>query len=329
MKRPLVSIIIPAYNSESTIGRCLQSIVGQSYGNLEVLVLDDGSTDDTVRVAMGFSSPLIKIIKLRHAGVSAVRNHGIKKSTGKYIMFVDADDTIATTTVEQLVNYAESNHADVVKFGFNTVKRNKFKPEKYDCIIEGGIDLGKKENYEMVRSWFYDQQRNIPCYTPTLFLKREFVIKHDLYYDERLVMMEDAVYYLSLLKTGTTIYFWNKYLYNVFVNPKSATRSRKNMRRAYKGALESSSIIINEMAWKQSVLRRYTKIIVGMLLRSDVISVEDIQNKTLVPIVTKVDMSEDSLFWRTVRAAILNKRMTRLRLLAGVYKIKRKIGEII
>lgn len=94
MKNPLVSIIIPAYNSEKFIGETLRSVLYQTYSTIEVLIIDDGSTDDQKRLIMEFcdQDQRFKYYYQSNLGVSAARNHGIKRSSGEFIAFLDADD---------------------------------------------------------------------------------------------------------------------------------------------------------------------------------------------------------------------------------------------
>ena len=92
----LVTIIIPVYNVEERIAHCLDSVIAQTYHNLEILLIDDGSTDDSGGLCDEFARNDLrfKIIHIKNQGVSHARNIGIKKATGRYITFIDADDRI-------------------------------------------------------------------------------------------------------------------------------------------------------------------------------------------------------------------------------------------
>ena len=92
----LISIIIPAYNIENYIAKCLDSLLNQTYRNLEIIVVDDGSSDNTGKVIDDYLSKYdnIKVIHKKNAGVSAARNSGIEVASGDYIGFVDGDDTV-------------------------------------------------------------------------------------------------------------------------------------------------------------------------------------------------------------------------------------------
>lgn len=113
MKQPLVSIIITAYNKRRTIGRCIRSAIRQSYGNKEVIVVDDCSTDGTAEDVARFSDSVTIIGNSRNIGHTASRQLGIDRARGEYITFVDGDDWLSTRAVERAV----AHDADVVQMG--------------------------------------------------------------------------------------------------------------------------------------------------------------------------------------------------------------------
>ncbi len=110
----MVSVIIPVYNREKTLEECLNSVLAQSYKDLEVVLIDDGSTDASLKICESFAirDSRVKVLKAVHGGVSAARNVGIDNSVGELIFFVDSDDVIHPNTVEELVaGFAESGAA--------------------------------------------------------------------------------------------------------------------------------------------------------------------------------------------------------------------------
>lgn len=92
VKAPLVTVIVPAYNAEEYIEEALQSVLSQALWDLEVLVIDDGSTDSTAQLAEQFKDPRCRVIRKPNGGVSSARNAGLARASGKYISFLDADD---------------------------------------------------------------------------------------------------------------------------------------------------------------------------------------------------------------------------------------------
>lgn len=117
-----VSIIIPVYNGETYIDCCLSSCINQTYNNIEIICINDGSTDNTLEHIKKFTNKYknIVLINQNNMGVSVARNVGIQKATGKYLMFVDADDYIAETMVETLLTKLIQAHADAVKCNIDT-----------------------------------------------------------------------------------------------------------------------------------------------------------------------------------------------------------------
>lgn len=115
MGSPLVSVIVPVYNRKATIFRCLDSILKQSYRNLEVLVIDDGSDDGTSDICRSVSKTdaCIKLFSQDNHGVSFSRNRGIAAATGKYVVFIDSDDYVNTQYVEGLVCSAERERVNL------------------------------------------------------------------------------------------------------------------------------------------------------------------------------------------------------------------------
>lgn len=111
MAPPLVSIIIPAFNVEDYIKSCLTSLLNQSYNDIRVIVIDDGSTDSTAEVVESYAmrDSCIKLIQQENSGAAVARNSGLKEAQGEYIMFVDADDMLAPHTVEQNIRFLIDN----------------------------------------------------------------------------------------------------------------------------------------------------------------------------------------------------------------------------
>lgn len=103
MKNPLVSIIVPVYNTEKYIRECLNSLIQQSYSHIEIIAVDDGSTDNSLCLLkkLAAKDSRLKVFSQPNQGVSAARNLALSKATGTYVMFVDADDWIDSSTIEE------------------------------------------------------------------------------------------------------------------------------------------------------------------------------------------------------------------------------------
>lgn len=112
-----ISVIIPVYNLESKISRCLTSVVNQTYKNLDIIVVDDGSTDNTVQIVRNFNDPRIRIIQKENHGISSARNAGLKevKDNSKYISFIDGDDVVLISYFEEMMRVVDGYGADIVQ----------------------------------------------------------------------------------------------------------------------------------------------------------------------------------------------------------------------
>lgn len=114
-----VSIIVPIYNVEKYLVRCISSLVNQDYSNIEIILVDDGSTDNSSTIAKHFSenSPNVNYYYKKNGGLSDARNFGIKKATGEYLMFIDSDDYIDFDTVSKLVELSNKNNSEITCCG--------------------------------------------------------------------------------------------------------------------------------------------------------------------------------------------------------------------
>ena len=116
MTNPLVSIIVPVYNAQNSVARCLESICGQTYQELEIIVLNDGSTDDSLTVCNQFCAkdPRVTVVDKENEGLSITRNVGMRLAQGKYLQFVDSDDHLAPDFTQRMVTAAEQHDATLV-----------------------------------------------------------------------------------------------------------------------------------------------------------------------------------------------------------------------
>ncbi|MGD1951843.1 MAG: glycosyltransferase family 2 protein [Leptolyngbyaceae cyanobacterium] len=119
MNKKLVSVIIPVYKAEDYVERTIRSVLAQTYSDLEVVIVDDGSPDQSIDVCRRFDDPRIKIIQQANRGLAGARNTGIRNSTGDYVALIDADDLWTKDKIEKHVNHLENNPKIGISFSYS------------------------------------------------------------------------------------------------------------------------------------------------------------------------------------------------------------------
>jgi len=189
---PKFSIIIPIYNVEQYLPKCLDSLVNQTYADIEIICVNDGSPDNSLQILKKYASKdeRIKIINQENQGVSIARNVGINNATGDYILFVDADDWIETNTCNILNKNIEKNNLDLIIFNAYIAKNNQ-------------CNLGFRCNQESI---MYSSMWSI-CY------KREFLNQNNIRFPQNIKIAEDHVFRLNALSCSKNIKILQDYLY--------------------------------------------------------------------------------------------------------------------
>lgn len=237
---PLVSIIIPAYNTAPYIHRAIGSSIRQTYKNIEILIVDDGSTDETLRVAEYFAGTdrRIRVLTQKNAGVSAARNYGINEAKGEYIWFLDSDDWLEDNAIEILID-AQNEHPDKMICA-----------DHYYVEVKGGSLLRIKSVGEMTPSRILDMRDVAETYCqlqkPTLFHGvhvKLFRTPFSARFPEGIMNGEDGAFFMTyFIESGEKIYYLNKIIANNLRHEGSLTRSEYN-RKFFDDIAESYKII--------------------------------------------------------------------------------------
>ncbi|MBQ9310953.1 MAG: glycosyltransferase family 2 protein [Bacteroidales bacterium] len=191
---PAVSIIVPAYNAERHIRRCLDSISVQSFRDYEVLIIDDGSTDTTGQIADIYANqdPRFVVLHKKNGGVSAARQDGIERARGEYTLFVDSDDYISTEALHELFSAAKSNDADLVICDF-TLTRKDEKTEYWH-----------QQPDSMDRNWLIGSMLYI-CPICSKMIRTKCYRAHNIRFEEGINAGEDQLFFLRILAANDTI----------------------------------------------------------------------------------------------------------------------------
>lgn len=200
---PKVSIIIPIYNSEKTIFQCLSSVLEQSYSNIEVICVNDGSRDgsqDILEKAAKADSR-IKVITQENSGVSVARNTGLENATGEYVQFVDSDDVVMPELTEKLIKTMEQNHSDLVICGIMS-SNNKI----HISMADGSYSFMEIKSHfsEMYRATYL----NSPC---NKLYKRSQI--EGIRFDKNISLGEDLIFNLEYMQRCDRISILSDMLY--------------------------------------------------------------------------------------------------------------------
>lgn len=189
-----VSVVIPTYNDASFIEKCINSVIQQSYKNTEIIVINDGSTDETKIILEKYKKD-IRIIHQRNSGPSATRNKGIELATGEYISFVDGDDWIVNNCIEKLVDTMEKNNSDVAIGGQNLVKVvNKEVKIIKKLGLKNANLVSNSEIFKNMYPFFNTLMANPPC---GRIYKKDIIIENELRFRENLTLGEDFIFNLE------------------------------------------------------------------------------------------------------------------------------------
>lgn len=226
------SIIVPVYNNQDYLDRCIQSIIKQTINNYELILIDDGSTDKSPTICDDYSKKYSNIFTyhINNSGVSTARNIGIEKAKGQYILFLDSDDWIERDTLKKLLTFLEDNDVDIVKF---LKVKEVGKVSIYDKKLFNHLEvLNKKEFYKIYKISFNTYYfNNLFC----MVFKSNLVKKLKL--DSNLGYGEDFLFNLAALEMAKKIGFYNEYFYHYIINANSAT-SCKNLDKQRKNLID-------------------------------------------------------------------------------------------
>lgn len=208
MNNKKISIIVPVYNSEKYIGRCIESLITQTLKDLEILIVNDGSTDGSSNIINYYAKidDRIKVIEKENGGVSSARNIGIKASNGYYLSFVDSDDWCEPDMFEKMYNAAKDKKIDFVNIGYRIDNKNgkcKYK-ESVDRFIES------KDNYEISNIMY-----KLPLgYSVMKLYKKNIIDDYDIKFNENLSFGEDAIFVQEYILKINSIAAINEYSYH-------------------------------------------------------------------------------------------------------------------
>lgn len=235
-----VSIIVPVYNVEEYLGRCVNSLLEQSHKNIEIILVDDGSPDRCPQMCDEYAKQYanVTVIHKKNGGLASARNAGLDIARGKYVLFCDSDDWIDPQTVEELLIVAEKYQVDFVRFRpMFAGWPNHIDGELCDFGTEDGLHEGVYNREEIEREIFPRliatpelSMGVIVSACRSLYL-RSFLEENNLRYDEEIRYSEDSIFSAKLVYMTKSFYYLDgpRY-YHYYYNPSSITKSFKKDR---------------------------------------------------------------------------------------------------
>lgn len=266
---PDVSIIVPVYNSEQFLQRCVESILGQSITNIELILVNDGSSDKSGILCDYYAKkdPRVKVIHQRNSGVSSARNKGLDVARGKYISFVDSDDEITLQFIQRgikLIGEAELYLCGIEMLMPN--KENDFSKEIY-CIDKSNLMLAKEY---MEQAW-----KTVPalcfCSPWCKIYKKKVIERYGLRFDERLSYGEDTLFNLEYIERINHVFVDSEVCYRYYrENPESLySRYRPEVYEVHSYVYKKWIDVVEKMGCSRSTRQywnqKYIKIVMAAI----------------------------------------------------------------
>lgn len=269
---PKVSVVIPIYNVEKFLNRCVDSVINQTINNVEIILVDDGSPDNSPQMCDEYkeSDERVKVIHKTNGGLASARNAGLKIASGEYIFFLDSDDWLELDGLEHLCNLADKYSVDFVRY--RAIRSNwPGLPEHAPCMLEKPRELtGGLYDKKRIEKEIYPKLLITPQLTfgPILgvwgaLYRHSFLKEHSLHFYEDVKFSEDVLFSANVVRCATKFFYDdNACVYHYFFNSNSISNSfRKGrwescknlIKRAYEDFEHDSSydfsIQLNRLSW--------------------------------------------------------------------------------
>ncbi len=248
--RPVISVIVPVYNAEKYIKKCLETLICQTYDNLEIICVDDGSTDHSLELLELFAKKdyRIKIFSQKNAGPAAARNLALKKATGDYISFVDADDFLEYNAYEILVNKLEQDDSwDLIIFGGNVVGEAN---DYFTSILTTSYCERRNNRQDVI----FKEKAAKPFLWLHLIKKSILTNPTPLYFDESMDLGEDQIFQFQYVPRAKNILVIEDKLYNYRISKNASLMQLYNHRRITKTKMHFEIVKKVVENWKESGL---------------------------------------------------------------------------
>ena len=224
-----LSIIVPVYNVELYIERCINSITAQNIINYEIICINDGSTDKSLEALYNLQKnyPKIKIFNQKNCGPSVARNRGIELSKGKYILFIDSDDYLENNVLDKLLNEAFKRDLDILDFKVFTEYKDGFKRIWDNNLLFLDKEISGLDYLKI----YIDKFSKQPFVSPWSHLyKRDFLLENHLRFIEG-IYFEDLLFTLESYILAKKVFMIDLFVYNYYNNQFSITKSKHSLNK--------------------------------------------------------------------------------------------------
>lgn len=222
MTTPFISVIIPVYNAEPFLSRCMESIQAQNYLNMEIICINDGSTDNSLELLKKFSSQdkRIRVLTQENQGQSAARNRGMQEAKGEYISFIDADDYIKNGLYDYFAENAAKVEPDVFMFNGDIIQENETTSFFQQSMFSDNVKENDVFDYRQITNYFYGNQSI--C---NKIYRRDFLLANHLKMIEGKVFEDTYFNFMTLVKAQKIQYTLQSFYVYCNNNPSSTTKT--------------------------------------------------------------------------------------------------------
>ena len=337
-----VSLVVPIYNSSKYLNKCIDSLVNQSLKDIEIILINDGSTDKSANVINEYNDKRIKYISKKNEGNGKTRKRGIREATGKYIAFVDSDDYVERNLVELVYKIAEENNCDFVRF--HNYREDITTGEKK--IRKSPLEEGFYSKEDIKQKILLPIIGVLPNQTGNDFVgmsvwrnlyKVSVIRKENLkFVSEREFISEDVIFNISFFDVSSRAYVINIPLYHYIVNDNSLTAIYKKDRFDKEVIMyKKIESIVKEKNFSNDSLVRASRTFLDrtrMCLRQEFsrknISLKDqrqsiikiCSNETLIDIINIYPLKKMNIEYRFILFLIKNKMYIAMKILFKVFK---------
>ena len=249
-----VSIIIPVYNEEKHIKKCLEEIIKQTYKKIEIIVLNDGSTDETMTILDNYfcNDKKIKIINKDNTGVSDTRNLGIEKASGDYILFLDSDDFLEKNAIENMMNKIDNQAIDMLIFGFKVLGSNN---RLNDTNMLKKLVHSRELKSDLISS-VISTKNNIYGYIWRAMYSKKLLKENNILFPKGIKIYEDYMFFLNTIyhscSKNIIVDFNEYYIYNI---------NESSMSIKHIPTLLNDMLFVNNWLYKNIVIKNKNLIV--------------------------------------------------------------------